>query len=140
MVINKVAVLVKQASLIFEKNSNPIFAKYNLSGPQYKILKYIYVQNNRVARIVDLEKEFSMTHPTVIGLINQLQKKGFVKRIDNPNDKRGKLVALTKKADNSQKDLELIGDEVEKVLTKSISETERKELIRLLKKLINLDD
>ena len=136
MHINKVAVLIKKASLIFEKKSNPIFSKYNLTGAQYKILKYIYSQDTRTARIVDLEEEFSMTHPTVIELIEQLQKKGFVKRIVNINDKRGKLIALTKKADSMQKELEAIGDEIETSLTKNISQKERKELIKLLNKLI----
>lgn len=136
MLINKATVLVKQASLVIEKIANPIFAKYNLSASQYKILKYIYSQDSRTARISDLENEFSMTHPTVLELINKLQKKGFVKRVTNLNDRRGKLVALTKKADIMQKDLEAIGNKVEKIATKDLTNTEKKELIRILKKVV----
>ena len=138
MTLDKVAILIKRASLVFEKEANPIFAKYNLTGSQYKILKYIYMQDSKTARIIDLEEEFSMTHPTVLGLISQLQKKGYVIRVNNPNDKRGKLVALTKKAKTMQKDLKIIGNKAEKLLTKNLTEHEKKELIKLLKKLIDL--
>ena len=137
MHINKVAVLVKKASLVFDKKANPIFAKFNLTGPQYKILKYIYFQDSRTARVVDLEEEFYMTHPTAIELINQLQKKGFVKRKVNINDKRGKLIALTKKSDVMQKELEKVGDEIEELLTKNLTKKEKKELIKLLNKVIS---
>ena len=137
MVINKVAVLIKKASLAFDKKANPIFARYNLTAPQYKVLKYIYYQDSRTARVVNLEEEFYMTHPTAIELINQLQKKGFVKRKVNINDKRGKLIALTKKSDVMQKKLEKVGDEIEELLTKSLTKKERKELIKLLNKVIS---
>ena len=137
MVINKVAVLIKKASLVFDKKANPIFARYNLTSPQYKVLKYIYYQDSRTARVVDLEEEFYMTHPTAIELVNQLEKKGFVKRKVNIYDKRGKLIALTKKSDVMQKKLEKVGDEIEELLTKSLTKKERKELIKLLNKVIS---
>ena len=85
---NKVAILIKKASLEFEKIANPIFGEYDLTASQYKVLKYIYSQDSRSSRIVDLEREFSMTHPTALGLIGQLEKKGFTVRVNNPNDGR----------------------------------------------------
>ena len=68
MSINKVAILIKKAALEFDKISNPFFAQYDLSAAQFKVLKLIYMQESRTARVVDLEREFSMTHPTALGL------------------------------------------------------------------------
>ena len=99
MNINKAAILIKKTSLEFEKVANPMFAEYDLTAPQYRILKFLYASESRTARVVDLEKRYSMTHPTTLGLLKQLEKKGFIKRVENPNDARGKLVALTEKAD-----------------------------------------
>ena len=140
MVINKVAILVKKATLEFEKISNPYFAEYDLSSSQYKVLKFLYAQPSRTARVVDLERQYSMTHPTALGLIEALEKKGFTTRIENPKDARGKLVALTEKADSMQTELEALGEKTEEKLTKRLSCDERAQLIFLLQKLIGIDE
>ena len=134
----KVAILIKKASLEFDKVANPMFAEYDLSSAQYRVLKFLYMQESRTARVVDLEREFSMTHPTAIGLIGQLEKKGFTTRVENPQDARGKMVALTEKADDLQEELETLGDAVEQELTKYLTASEREKLTALLMKLMNL--
>ena len=139
MVINKVAILIKKATLEFEKISNPYFAEYGLSSSQYKVLKFLYVQPSRTARVVDLERQYSMTHPTTLGLIEALEKKGFTTRIENPKDARGKLVALTEKADSMQAELEALGEKIEDELTGRLSSDEREQLISLLQKLIGIN-
>ncbi len=89
---NIVAILVKKAALEFDKIANPYFAEYDLTASQYRIFKFLYAQPSRTARIVDLERQYSMTHPTTIGLLDALEKKGFTTRVENPNDARGLLV------------------------------------------------
>ena len=138
MKIDKVAILVKKAALESDKISNSFFGKCNLSASQYKVLKYLYAQETRTARVVDLERKFSMTHPTTLGLLEQLEKRGLTKRIPNPNDARGKLVALTEKANSMQEELEALGDSVEAKVTEYLTSDEREELIHLLKKLMNI--
>lgn len=140
MSINIVAILVKKAALEFEKIANPYFAEYDLSSSQYKIIKYLYTQPTRTARVVDLERQYSMTHPTTLGLLDALEKKGFTTRIDNPNDARGKLVALTGKADSIQAELEALGAKIEDKLTERLSPNEKAALVVLLQKLIGIDE
>lgn len=137
---NKVAILVKKAAIEFDKISNPFFAEYNLSVAQFRIIKFLYIQPSRSARIVDFEKQYSITHPTALGLIEQLENKGYVKRIPNPNDKRGKLVALTDKANSMQKELEQLGENIEQQLTKNLTVQEYEQLVSLLKKLLDKEE
>lgn len=139
MKIDKVAILVKKAALEFDKVSNPYFSEYDLTASQYKIIKFLYAQPTRTARVVDLERQYSMTHPTTLGLLEALEKKGFTTRIDNPNDGRGKLVALTKKADEMQSELEALGAKIENKLTERLSANEKGALVILLQKLIGLE-
>ena len=139
MNINKAAILIKKASLEFEKVANPIFAEYDLTASQYRILKFLYASESRTARVVDLEKHYSMTHPTTLGLLEQWEKKGFIKRVVNPDDARGKLVALTEKAYVMQNELEVLGDAVEKKLTQRLTAEETVQLVGLLNKLLGLD-
>ena len=138
--ISKVAILVKKAALEFDKISNPFFAAYDLTASQYKVLKYLYAQTTRTARVVDLERQYSMTHPTTLGLLDALEKKGFTTRIVNPNDARGKLVALTKKADDMQTELEALGSQIEDKLTEKLTKGEKEQLVALLQKLLGIGD
>lgn len=139
MKIDKVAILVKKAALEFDKVSNPYFSEYDLTASQYRIIKFLYAQPTRTARVVDLERQYSMTHPTTLGLLEALEKKGFTTRIDNPNDARGKLVALTRKADEMQSELEALGAKIEDKLTERLSDNEKNALVVLLQKLIGLE-
>ena len=78
MKIDKVAILVKKASLEFDKISNPLFLSHNLTAAQYKILKYLYMHQDETVKMVDLEKCYSLTHPTAIGLLDALEEKGML--------------------------------------------------------------
>lgn len=140
MAINIVAILVKKAALEFDKVANPIFAEYDLTASQYRVIKYLYAQPTRTARVVDLERQYSMTHPTTLGLLDALEKKGFTTRVDNPNDARGKLVALSAKADEMQSELEALGTKIEDKLTEKLSAKEKAQLVALLQKLIGIDE
>ena len=139
MQINKVAILVKKASLEFDKIANPYFMEYDLTASQYRIIKFLYMQPTHTARVVDLERQYSMTHPTTLGLLDALEKKGFTTRVENPKDARGKLVALTEKADAMQNELEALGAKIENKLTERLSADERNQLVALLQKLIGID-
>ena len=138
MNIDRVAILVKKAALEFDKISNPVFAEYDLTASQYKILKYLYAQPTRKARVVDLERQYSMTHPTAIGLLDNLEKKGFIVRTVNPDDARSRLIALTEKADAMQDELEALGNTLDARLTSRLTARERDQLTRLLKKLLEI--
>lgn len=140
MKINKVTILVKKATIEFDKMANPFFAEYDLSVAQFRIIKFLYAQPSKSTRIVDLEKQYSITHPTALGLVDQLEKKGYVKRIPNPNDKRGKLVSLTNKANSMKKELEKIGYNIEQQFTKNLTVQECEQLARLLNKLLGMEE
>lgn len=137
MKYDKVAILVKKAALTFEKMANPLLQKYDLTDAQYKILKYLFTHQTEAVRQVDLEKYYSMTHPTTIGLIDTLEKKGFVMRKPNPEDARSRILSLTDKALSMQERLVGMGDSLEKQFTKALAEEERVQLVELLQKLLS---
>lgn len=136
---NKIAILVKIASLAFEKIANPILAEYDLTASQYRVLKFLYSQRTGGARIVDIEKQCAITHPTALGLLDNLEKKGFVSKLMNPKDARSKVISLTEKASRMQPEVEGVGERIEELVTANLSEQERIQLIRLLQKLLNME-
>lgn len=137
MNISRISVLIKKASLEFDKMSNPILAQYDLTASQCRLLKFLYSQQSCGSRVVDIEKECAITHPTVLGLIDSLEKKGFVLKVVNPEDARSKLISLTGKAKKMQAELEAVVVEIDELMTDSLSDDEKEQLIKLLQKLLS---
>lgn len=139
MLLNKVSILMKRGALECEKISIPILGKYDLTIAQFKILKYLYSVPPASARLIDLESFFSMTHPTVIGIVQNLEKKGLVSRIADQKHPRIRYLLLTDKAKELQSELMEVGDRIEVNLTQRLSESERMQLIQLLQKMQGLE-
>lgn len=135
---DRIAILIKRAALEFDKISNPVLAEYDLTASQYRVLKYLYSRPNETARIVDIEKECSITHPTALGLLDNLSKKGFVVKIVNPEDARSKVISLTDKTKKMQKELEDVGERLEDMLVDNLTAGERRQLLSLLQKMLKI--
>ena len=140
MKLDKAAILVKKATLEFDKISNAVLEEYGLTTAQYKVMKYLFEEAENGVRIVDLEKYYSISHPTAIGIVQNLEKKGFVTYAENPNHARSRYIVPTQEAIQRQTELENVGDKLEEELTQRLSEEERRELVRLLRKMIGLSE
>ncbi len=130
----KVSVLIKKSALIFDKYVNQLLTPYQLSNSQFRILMILYKSPAYSVRQVDIEEAFSMTNPTVTGLIQKLEKSDYVKRIPNPEDKRSKLLVLTEYAESKREEFIVLADSIEKEMTKGLSEMEVEVLAELLTK------
>lgn len=137
MEIDKSAILIKKLALEFDKLANPVLAEHGITASQYRVLKFLYFQETQSARVVDIEKECSITHPTALGLLENLEKNGFVSRAVNPNDARSKIIKLTEKAMSKKEELFALGKDLENRFTKGLSETEQKQLNEILNKLFS---
>ena len=45
----------------------------------------------------DIEEHFHISNPTVTGILNRLEQKGFIERKQSLKDKRVRTIVLTKK-------------------------------------------
>jgi DNA-binding MarR family transcriptional regulator len=133
---DRVAILIKKASLAAERAQSPILQGKGLTVSQYKIIKYLYAAPADSVRLVDLEAFYSMTHPAVIDVVKVLEKKGYCERIPNPADARSKILSLTERAYAERGELEALGDEMEEAVTANLDDAERTQLAALLRKLI----
>lgn len=132
----KVSVLIKRSALIFDKYANQLLQSYQLTGSQFRILMILYKTPACSVRQTDIETAFSMTNPTVTGLINNLEKKGLVQRVENPKDKRSKLLALTEEAESKRMEFIALADSIEREMIDGLSEAEAEVLAGLLMKII----
>ena len=136
----KVSVLIKKSSLIFDKYVNQLLASYQLSSSQFRILMILYKSPACSVRQTDIEAAFSMTNPTVTGLVHNLERKGLVKKVDNPEDKRSKFLVLTEYAESRRNEFLSLADSIEKKMTDGLSETEILVLSELLQKVLKIHE
>ena len=135
---SKVSILIKKSSLIFDKYVNQLLVPYLLTGSQFRILMILYKSPDCSVRQTDIEAAFSMTNPTVTGLVHNLEKNGLVKKITNPEDKRSRFLALTEYAESRRNEFLSLADSIEKEMIDGLSETETAVLSELLLKVIKM--
>lgn len=132
----RVSMLIKKTSLIVEKKTNAVLAPYELTNAQFRILMLLYHKREKSIRQIDIENAFAMTNPTVTGVLNNLEKKGLVQRLDHPDDKRSKLILLTDAALEMIPELDSLGEIIEDQVTSVLSDEERAALATLLNKIM----
>ncbi len=132
----RISILVKRLSLVFDKLANQLLTPYDLTGSQFKILMLLYHRPEGSVRQTDLEAKFSMTNPTVTGLVHKLEAKELVRRAPHPVDKRSKVLVLTERAMALREELLALADEMERQMTGRLSPTECEQLAALLMKML----
>ncbi|MGT2933112.1 MarR family winged helix-turn-helix transcriptional regulator [Streptococcus catagoni] len=131
-----IGVLIKMASLEFDRKASSILSADKITPSQFKVLKYLCLQPEGSVRQIDLENFFGMTNPTVTGILQNLEKKDLISRENHPTDKRSKLIFLTDKADSAKQQILATSQEIEKSFTAKLSSEEIQTLRPLLLKLL----
>ena len=119
-------------ALVKQKNRN--MSVYNLTSIQAGVLMYIL--NNHQPREVnqlDIQAVFKLTNPTVSGIIDRLEEKGFIKRVRSEKDARYRRLVPLPKGEALYDDLRRSAAEAEAHLVKDMTPEEAKEFQRLLK-------
>ena len=92
-----------------------------------------YVKKDHVNQ-KDIEEFFHISNPTVTGLLNRMEQKGYVVRIHSPDDKRIRYIQITDKVEDIDKKIKKHIDYSEGVIAKGLSQEERNLLFKLLAK------
>ncbi len=130
------SILIKKASLEYDKTANRFLEPYKISNSQFKLLKYLFRQPELTVTQRDLEYYFYMTNPTVTGLLQNMEKKDLIVRVKNPNDGRSKVIGLTEKCLAIKEDLLNLGAAIDQMLLKNLNQEEQEQLNHLLSQLL----
>lgn len=136
MANKRISILIKRASLDFDKLSNQLLSPFDLTGSQFKILMVLYMSPAGSVRQTDIEAKFSMTNPTVTGLVHKLEAKDLVNRMPHPEDRRSKVLVLTERAIQMKEELLDLADSLEQQMTANLTEEEYDQLASLLVKML----
>lgn len=137
----KIAIMIKQIHLLFNKSLNSRMSEYNITAAQANILVYLKCSGSREVNPMDIEKRFKLSKPTVTGLLKRLCEKGFIEVTKSERDRRHKQVILSEKG---EKYLKTTGEELDymdSMLCRGFSEEKLEEIAENLKKMLeNLDN
>ena len=126
--------LLKQIHDIMEKNANNVLREQELTISQSGVLVLLDEKEGQTASFKELEKEFGVSQPTMVGILNRLVQKDFVEVLTDSEDKRIRKAHLTQKGADKCKEGYKHMNSAEEQLLKSLTDDEKKEFNRLLLK------
>lgn len=94
--------LLRTADVVWN-TSRQFFAPWDLSPSQFNVLNLL--TGNSGLSQVELSRQLIMHRSNVTGLVDRLEKRGFVSRLETPNDRRAYRVALTTEGERVMKEI-----------------------------------
>ncbi|MBR2752382.1 MAG: MarR family transcriptional regulator [Lachnospiraceae bacterium] len=134
MVNQNIGFLIKVISDRMKALGDNDLREHDLTFSQMQVLAAIEHEGGTIAQ-KEIEKILDVSHPTIVGLINRLQDKGFVTCETDETDHRSKIVTLTPKAVSLGRTMREKRDQSERGMLEGLSDEEIGQLNVLLRKL-----
>ncbi len=120
---------------VFSRDVAIIYKEHHLDfEAKYFVLFYLVARRNGVG-IMEIADELSLSHPAIIHLAKELERKGYIESVKSPNDSRKRLLRLSKKGKAALPEFKKVWDKIEKLNTQLM----RKQENNLLKALEEME-
>lgn len=110
--------------------------EYDLTMTQSRVFAFLESKNG-LATQKEIEVFLDVSHPTVVGIVSRMEKKGYLRTWIDEEDKRNKMVQLTEKALGIGTNLKEDMQKNEQKLLSPLSNEEVKSLREILIKISN---
>lgn len=125
--------LVRTSSLM-QKLSDRFFSRFGLTDVQFNILMILKEHRSEGLSQQELSEHLIVTKSNVVGLIDRLERSGYVTREAHPSDRRFNQIKLTSKGEKLEAKIEKqYFTEVDKLMN-VLSAAEKKTLIRAMER------
>lgn len=94
----RIGLMIKMLNNAFKQELNKEIASLDLSSSQAHVLGYLSHNQDKTIFQKNIEEQFNLKHPTVTGILQRLEEKGFIKQIPLETDHRYKQIILTEKS------------------------------------------
>jgi len=94
----QISLMIKILNNAFKQELNKEIAPLDLSSSQAHVLGYLSHNQDKTIFQKNIEEQFNLKHPTVTGILQRLEEKGFIKQIPLETDHRYKQIILTEKS------------------------------------------
>ena len=117
-----------------EKNINETLKHFDLTLSQEKFLRFLKWSKKENVSQKDIEDFFHISNPTVTGILNRLEQKGYIQRKVSEQDKRVHYIELTQKSIELEKAVHRHVKYMESTITEGLTPKEQEDLYLLLEK------
>lgn len=110
------------------------FQRYGLSQPGFLILISIYTSPGKIWTATELADIVKVKAPTMTGILDTIEKEGYIAREAHPSDRRKNIIVMTDKGKKKMK--KILPDHfsrLQQAFGVFISDTKREELGRIFK-------
>ncbi|MCM1577977.1 MAG: MarR family transcriptional regulator [Ruminococcus sp.] len=129
--VNYLSRLIKTAC-----NSELAKCGADITGEQCRLMGYIAFRTDRGEEVFqrDIEREFGIRRSSAASILAHLERGGYIERMGDSSDGRIKRVILTEKGRELDERMKNVIDGVEECIAMGMTEEERAEFLRLVKK------
>ena len=127
---------IKRISNALERKRTLDLEDMDLTSSQAFVLGYLLRHREEPVTSGDICRHFDLSHPTVTGILQRLESKGFLTYSEDSTDRRKKRICVTEKALDVQQNARERCQETETLVSGSLSEEELRTLVALLDRVI----
>ncbi|MGN1143002.1 MAG: MarR family winged helix-turn-helix transcriptional regulator [Anaerovoracaceae bacterium] len=131
---NDCGAMLKQIHDTLEKNANNAMREHGITMAQCGVLLLLDDTPEKQMPLKELERQLHVAQSTTAGIVSRLEQKGLVEGFGSPDDRRIKMVRITRKGMDCCAFAYRNMQETEKVLLSGLEESERDIFLRLLQK------
>ncbi|MDK7953254.1 MarR family winged helix-turn-helix transcriptional regulator [Lactobacillus paragasseri] len=90
--------LIKQATTQIDRERENFANSLGVTGVQMSVIDFLSNHQNNLASQNEVEHEFNIKRSTTTIMLQRMEKRGLIVRVDDPKDKRKKQAQLTESA------------------------------------------
>jgi len=132
----KILMAIVRAAESFKRLASSLFRQYDLSFPQYNILRVLDASEGGQTRITEVGRIMLVSGANMTGLAKRLEKNGFIQRGSDARDERVTLLQITDKGKTVLAEIESARDKLLENMLQGFSEEDRKAIYTMIRRLL----
>ena len=129
---------IRRANFHLNRNAEEVFNRFNTTGASFDVLAALYAAGPPFQMTpTDFYRGQMMSSAGVTARLDVVERAGLVARSRDPRDRRGVIVTLTKAGQKTVRDAAQALYRRQAFVLKVYTERERKQLLNLMKRLLN---
>ncbi len=126
---------VGQTTHAFEKTLNDRLAPHGITYRQWQVLGFLAMEFQLPQ--VQLAERMRIEPPTLVGILDRMERDGWIERSQSPIDRRKKIITATAAARPVWKKIVAVARDIRNEATRGLTEADLTELERILARVRN---
>lgn len=134
-IANRTIIEIKKTADILVEIHNVFFRQYNISTTKFNLLIILYSAEEEGVSLSDIGEQMLVTRANITGLVDRLERQGFVKRIPQEEDRRRIRAQITEEGREFTNKIIEEYKVWSKEIMNIVEDEEKENLVQLLKRM-----